>query len=127
MPQNSTPNETDRKIACLKAIVAIPSITEEVTEWLPYGLAKALSGCSDPIAVVEQLLPKGNSTGFAELQVRGRLDLTVEVFVLDKRWSEWFTADIKKIAVDRLSKAGYDEPEPKYLWNRKSKNSPASP
>ena len=127
MPQNSTPNETDRKIACLKAIVAIPSITEEVTEWLPYGLAKALSGCSDPIAVVEQLLPKGNSTGFAELQVRGRLDLTVEVFVLDKRWSEWFTADIKKFAVERLSEAGYDEPEPKYLWNRKSKNSPASP
>ena len=29
--------------------------------------------------------------------------------------------------VDRLSEAGYDEPEPKYLWNRKSKNSPASP
>jgi hypothetical protein len=49
------------------------------------------------------------------------------VFVLDKRWSEWFSADLKKIAVDRLSKAGYNEPEPKYLWNRKSKNSPASP
>ena len=128
MPQNSTPNETDRKIACLKAIVAIPSITEEVTGWKPSGLAKALNGCSDPIAVVEQLLPKGNSTGFATLLEKGRLDLTVEVFVLDKRWSEWFSADIKKIAVERLSKAGYNEPEPKYLWNRNSKkNSPASP
>jgi hypothetical protein len=41
--------------------------------------------------------------------------------VLDKRWSEWFAADLKKIAVERLSKAGYDEPEPKYLWNRKSR------
>ena len=49
-----------------------------------------------------------------------RLDLTVEVLVLDKRWSEWFAADIKKIAVERLSEAGYDEPEPKYPWNRKS-------
>ena len=49
-----------------------------------------------------------------------RLDLTVEVFVLDKRWSEWFAADIKKIAVDRLSEAGCAEPQPKYLWNRKS-------
>jgi hypothetical protein len=72
-----------------------------------------LNGCSDPIAVVEQLLPKGNPAGFATLLGKGRLDLTVEVFVLDKRWSEWFTADIKKIAVDRLSKAGYNEPEPK--------------
>jgi len=86
-----------------------------------------LSSTNDKIAVVEQLLPKENSTGFAELQVRGRLDLTVEVFVLDKRWSEWFTADLKKIAVDRLSKAGCDKPEPKYRWNGKSKNSPASP
>jgi len=49
-----------------------------------------------------------------------RLDLTVEVFVLDKRWSEWFTAAIKQIAVERLSKAGYNESEPKYPWNRKS-------
>ena len=121
MPQKPAPNETDRKIACLKAIVAIPSITKEATGWKPSGLERILRGCSDPIGAVEQLLPKGNSTGFAELQVRGRLDLTVEVFVLDKRWSEWFTADIKKIAVDRLSKAGYDEPEPKYLWNRNSK------
>lgn len=127
MPQNPTPNETDRKIACLKAILDIPRITEEVTGWKPSGLAKALSGCSDPIAAVEQLLPKGNPAGFATLLGKGRLDLTVEVFVLDKRWSEWFTADIKKIAVDRLSEAGYDEPEPKYLWNRNSKNSPASP
>jgi len=62
-----------------------------------------------------------------ELLEKGRLDLTVEVFALDKRWSEWFTADIKKIAVERLSKAGYNEPEPKYLWNRKTKNSSASP
>ena len=121
MPPNSTPNETDRKKDCPKAIVSIPRITEEETGWPPSGLARTLSGTSDPIEAVEQLLPKGNSTGFAELQVRGRLDLTVEVFVLDKRWSEWFTADIKKIAVDRLSKAGYDEPEPKYLWNRNSK------
>jgi hypothetical protein len=122
MHQNSNPKE----IACRLAILDIPSITEEATGWPPSGLKRILSGCSDPIAAVEQLLPKENSTGFAELQVRGRLDLTVEVFVLDKRWSEWFSADLKKIAVDRLSKAGYDEPEPKYCWNRKSKNSPAS-
>ena len=49
-----------------------------------------------------------------------RLDLTAEVFVLDKRWSEWFAADIKQIAVERLSEASYDDPEPKYRWNRKS-------
>jgi hypothetical protein len=72
-------------------------------------------------------LPKGNSTGFEKLKEMGRLDLTVEVFVLDKRWSEWFAADIKKIAVDRLSEAGCVEPQPKYLWNRKFQNSPASP
>ena len=127
MPQKPAPNETDRKIACLKAIVAIPSITREATGWFPKGLAKALSSTNDKIAAVEQLLPKGNPAGFATLLGKGRLDLTVEVFVLDKRWSEWFTADIKKIAVDRLSEAGYNEPEPKYLWNRKSQNSPASP
>ena len=84
-------------------------------------------GGLDPIGAVEQLLPKGNPTGFEKLKEMGRLDLTVEVFVLDKRWSEWFSADIKKFAVDRLSKAGYNEPEPKYLGNGKSKNSPASP
>jgi hypothetical protein len=123
MPQNLTPKE----IACRIAIQAIPLITREEADWFPKGLAKALSRTNDKIAVVEQLLPKKNPIGFAELQVRGRLDLTVEVFVLDKRWSEWFTADIKKIAVERLSEAGYDEPEPKYLWNRKTKKSPASP
>ena len=64
--------------------------------------------------------PKGNPAGFATLKGMERLDLTVEVFVLDKRWSEWFAADIKKIAVDRLSEAGCAEPQPKYLWNRKS-------
>ena len=88
MPQNSTPNETDRKIACLKAIQAIPLITEEETDWFPKGLAKALSSTNYKIAVVEQLLPKGNPAGFATLLEKGRLDLTVEVFVLDKRWSE---------------------------------------
>ena len=123
MPQNLTPKE----IACRTAIQAIPLITKEETDWFPKGLAKALSSTNDKIAAVEQLLPKGNPAGFATLLGKGRLDLTVEVFVLDKRWSEWFTADIKKFAVERLSEAGYDEPEPKYLWNRKSKNSPASP
>ena len=123
MHQNSNPKE----IACRLAILDIPSITEEATGWQPSGLKRILSGCSDPIAAVEQLLPKGNPAGFATLLGKGRLDLTVEVFVLDKRWSEWFTADIKKIAVERLSEAGYDEPEPKYLWNRKTKKSPASP
>jgi hypothetical protein len=38
-----------------------------------------------------------------------------------KRWSEWFTADLKQIAAKRLDEAGYDEPEPKYLWNRHAK------
>ena len=28
--------------------------------------------------------------------------------------------ELKKFAVERLSKAGYDQPEPKYLWYRKS-------
>ena len=122
MPQNPTPMEIDPKeIACRIAIQAIPLITEEEADWFPKGLAKALSSTNDKIAVVEQLLPKKNPIGFAKLLEKGRLDLTVEVFVLDKRWSEWFSADLKKIAVDRLSEAGYNEPEPKYLWNRKSK------
>jgi hypothetical protein len=121
MPSNSTPNETDRKIACLKAILDIPSITEEATGWMPSGLERILRGCTDPIAAVEKLLPKGNPTGFAKLQEMRRLDLTVEVFVLDKRWSEWFSADLKQIAVKRLAEAGYDEPEPRYLWNRHAK------
>ena len=117
MPQNLTPKE----IACRTAIQAIPSITEEETGWIPYGLERILRDCSDPIAAVEQLLRKKTPAGFATLKRMRRLDLTVEVFALDKRWSEWFTADLKKIAVDRLSEAGYNEPEPKYLWNRKSK------
>ena len=123
MPQNSNPKE----IACRLAILDIPRITKEATGWMPSGLERILRGCSDPIAAVEQLLPKKNLTGFAKLLAKGRLDLTVEVFVLDKRWSEWFSPELKKIAVDRLSEAGYDKPEPKYCWNRKSKNSPASP
>jgi hypothetical protein len=116
-----------KEIACRKAIQAIPRITEDETEWFPKGLAKALSNTNDKIAAVEQLLPKKNLAGFATLLKKDRLDLTVEVFVLDKRWSEWFSPELKKIAVDRLSEAGYDKPEPKYCWNRKSKNSPASP
>jgi len=86
-----------------------------------------LSSTGDPIAAVEQLLAKGNPTGFAKLQEMRRLDLTVEVFVLDKSWSEWFTADLKRIADKRLSDTGYDETEPKYRWKQKSKKSPASP
>jgi hypothetical protein len=121
MSQNSTPEETESKTQCLRRIVAIPRITEEETLWLPAGLAKTLSGTNDPIGAVEQLLPKGNPTGFAKLRDMNRLDLTVEVFVLDKRWSEHFSSDVKQIADKRLSDAGYNEPEPKYLWNRHAK------
>jgi hypothetical protein len=66
-----------KEIACRLAIVAIPSITPKEILWLPSGLAKTLSGTSDPIGAVEQLLPKGNPAGFATLKEMQRLDLTV--------------------------------------------------
>ena len=56
-----------------------------------------------------------------------RKQLAVLLIKNDSRWSEWFSPELKKFAVERLSKAGCNEPEPKYRWNRKSKNSPASP
>jgi len=56
------------------------------------------------------LYAKNVSEGYAALWERGRLDLTVESLILDKRWNEFFTDDDRAIARKRLEQYGFDVP-----------------
>lgn len=47
------------------------------------------------------------SSGFTTLWEKGRLDLTVEAFVLREPWSALFTEEELRIARDRLAEYGY--------------------
>jgi hypothetical protein len=47
------------------------------------------------------------STGFTTLWEKGRLDLTVEAFILQDRWTALFTDDERQIARDRLAEYDY--------------------
>jgi hypothetical protein len=49
----------------------------------------------------------GLSDGFTALWECGRLDLTVEAYVLKPEWRELFTEDERKIATKRLTDLGY--------------------
>lgn len=48
------------------------------------------------------------SDGYAELSLRGRLDLTVEALVIEPRWRELFSDKEWAIAVARLTEYGYN-------------------
>ncbi len=50
------------------------------------------------------------SSGFTELYLCGRLDLTVEALVLQSRWSSLFTESERTIAAKRLKELGYTPP-----------------
>ena len=47
------------------------------------------------------------SAGYTALWERGRLDLTVEALILEPKWTDLFTADERRIAIDRLKAYGY--------------------
>ncbi|MFD6666991.1 caspase domain-containing protein [Micromonospora chalcea] len=60
------------------------------------------------LGAARQLLHASSvSSGFTTLWEKGRLDLTVEAFVLRKPWSTLFTDEELKIARDRLAEYGY--------------------
>ena len=47
------------------------------------------------------------SDGFNQLQAKGRLDLTLEALVIDKRFTALFTDEEANEALTRLLEAGY--------------------
>jgi hypothetical protein len=60
------------------------------------------------LGAARQLLHASSvSSGFTTLWEKGRLDLTVEAFVLREPWSALFTEEELRIARDRLAKYGY--------------------
>jgi hypothetical protein len=52
------------------------------------------------------------SDGYAALCTRGRLDLSVEAVILDRKWKPLFTADERRIAIERLRKYEFGGPLP---------------
>ncbi|MEU4369227.1 caspase family protein [Micromonospora chersina] len=63
---------------------------------------------SGGLGAARQLLHASSvSSGFTTLWEKGRLDLTVEAFVLQEPWSALFTEEELEIARDRLAKYGY--------------------
>ncbi|MFF5084832.1 caspase domain-containing protein [Actinoplanes sp. NPDC000266] len=60
------------------------------------------------LGAARQLLHTSSvSSGFTTLWEKGRLDLTVEAFVLREPWSALFTEEELRIAGDRLAEYGY--------------------
>ncbi|MCX5065660.1 caspase family protein [Micromonospora lupini] len=63
---------------------------------------------SGGLSAARQLLHASSvSSGFTTLWEKGRLDLTVEAFVLQQPWSGLFTDDELQIARDRLAQYGH--------------------
>ncbi|MCM4083079.1 caspase family protein [Actinoplanes sp. TRM88002] len=63
---------------------------------------------SGGLGAARQLLHASSvSSGFTTLWEKKRLDLTVEAFVLQERWSALFTDEELQIARDRLAEYGY--------------------
>ncbi|MFG1610909.1 caspase domain-containing protein [Actinoplanes sp. NPDC049265] len=63
---------------------------------------------SGGLGAARQLLHASSvSSGFTTLWEKGRLDLTVEAFVLQEPWSALFTEEELQIARDRLAEYGY--------------------
>ena len=52
------------------------------------------------------------SDGYTALYQRGRLDLTVEMVILDEQWRSLFTHEERRIAINRLRTYGYAGPLP---------------
>lgn len=59
------------------------------------------------VETARRLLPQ-MSDGFAELWRRDRLDLTVEVLVLQSKWHNLFSDEERELARNRLRECGMD-------------------
>jgi hypothetical protein len=67
-----------------------------------------LNSCTAPGTPAQCLLYASFvSSGFATPSEKGRLDQTVEAFVVQERWSALFTDEELQIARDRLAEYGY--------------------
>ena len=60
------------------------------------------------LAYAKDLLSReGTTDGFQRLTAEGRLDLTMEALVLKAEYTELFTDNERRVAADRLARAGY--------------------
>ena len=66
-------------------------------------------GAKGGLATAKQLIGKpGGTDGFTTLWEHGRLDLSVEAYVLKPEYAELFTEDEKNMCRDRLKQIGYE-------------------
>lgn len=59
------------------------------------------------LPAAKELLRKESTSGFATLYMEGRLDLSLEVYVLKDEYDSLFTDEEKRICKDRLNEYNY--------------------
>ena len=121
MRNNITDLSKVDKVECIKQIKLIADITEQETKWRPKSIALNICGSNDPILALSVFLSGREVLGLEKLREMGRVDLSLEVFVVDPRYFEHFAVDIRQIADRRLRDIRYKEDPPIYYFNQKSK------
>ena len=109
-----TPVSLDK---CKQAINDISKITSHESKVYFPTIDRILTPSKNQIEDLESFILSEEPSGFEKLRTINRLDLTLEVFVLDQRFSEHFNGKVKTKAEIRLDKIGYPIEEPRYCWN----------
>ncbi|HEX2179197.1 MAG TPA: hypothetical protein VHL54_06730 [Actinomycetota bacterium] len=94
--------ETDFERACLKAIEECKAFGYSPTAWI------AMINDIGAVAAAEKLVVSGDiQSGFLRLARQNRLDLTIEMAVLNPKWDSLFLdkRDVREAAWWRLSQA----------------------
>ena len=98
-------NETERKFN-----IAMKDIYQTAKRECGYNATRFMQLVAEKggVAAAKQLISKsGGTDGFTTLWECGRLDLSVEAYVLKDEYKELFTDEERKICRERLLEFGY--------------------
>jgi len=105
------------KSECIKVIRDFSKITNREVSWIPKTINKAICSVEDPINAIEVFLRSGETSGFHKLITLGRLDLTLETFVLDPRYTSHFNEDVIRLAKKRIDGVRSENDNVITYWN----------
>lgn len=80
--------------------------------YFPTAFLKMVVSDTDVVEVTRQLIhKKGGTSGFTELYLNGRMELSVESIILEEKYRGLFSKEDLQVAYDRLKEHGYPDLE----------------